>query len=277
MNAVDLVDAMHLFSVLNLHRSCRSDRSKPDFRNRMEPTTAPKKKDGLDWPPLIAGKLVRRYQRFLADVKLNNGRVVTAHCPNTGSMKGCCEIGRTVYLSRQDNPRRKLKYTWELIDMPASLVGVNTLVPNRLVTHGVEAGQIPELEGYEKIQREVRIGDHTRIDLLLTATVRRHCYVEIKNCTLVQDGIARFPDAITSRGQKHLLELEKRVAAGDRSVIFFFIQRQDARSFQPADAIDPDYGRSLRRAVKKGVEALAYDVSIDLHGIRLRKPIPCRL
>ena len=243
----------------------------------MEPAAAPKKSDGLKWPPLVAGKLVQRYQRFLADVRLKNGRVVTAHCPNTGSMTGCCEVGRPVYLSRHDNPRRKLKYTWELIDMPASLVGVNTLVPNRLVAFSVDAGQIPALEGYDQIQREVRIGSHTRIDLLLTAPDRRHCYVEIKNCTLVQNGVAMFPDAVTSRGQKHLQELEKRVAAGDRSVIFFFIQRQDAIRFRPADSIDPAYGRFLRRAVKKGVEVLAYDVAIDLHGIRLRKQVPCRL
>ena len=213
----------------------------------MEAATAAKKNNGLKWPPLVAGRLVRRYRRFLADVRLTNGRVVTAHCPNTGSMKECCEVGRPVYLSRHNNARRKLKYTWELIDMPASLVGVNTLIPNRLVAHGVTAGQITELGGYDHLQREVRIGSHTRIDLALTAPKRRNCYIEIKNCTLVQDGVAMFPDAVTCRGHKHLRELEKRVAAGDRCVIFFFIQRQDARSFKPADSIDPLYGTAWRR------------------------------
>ena len=241
----------------------------------MESSEAPKKYDGLKWPPLVSGRLVQRYRRFLADVRLNNGEMVTAHCPNTGSMAGCCETGRPVYLSRHDNPSRKLKYTWELIDMPESLVGVNTLVPNRLVASSASAGQIPELAGYSNLQREVLVGNHSRIDVLLTAAGRRPCYVEIKNCTLVRDGIALFPDAVTSRGQKHLQELEKKALAGNRSVIFFFIQRQDARQFRPADSIDPAYGRCLRQAVRKGVEALAYDVAIDLNRIRLRRRLPC--
>jgi len=231
----------------------------------------------LKWPPLISGRLVNRYKRFLADVRLTSGKIVTAHCPNTGRMTGCCEAGRRVYLSRHDNPRRKLKYTWELIDMPASLVGVNTLVPNRLVARSAAAGQIPELARYDSLQREVAIGKRSRIDLLLTGPGRRNCYIEIKNCTLVRDGIAMFPDAVTSRGQKHLQELEKKALAGSRCVIFFFIQRQDATEFQPADSIDPDYGRALRQAVRKGVEVLVYDVAIDLDGIRLRDRMPCRL
>ncbi len=243
----------------------------------MEPATAPQKDNGLKWPPLISGRLVQRYRRFLADVRLKNGRIVTAHCPNTGAMTGCCEVGRPVYLSRHDNPRRKLKYTWELIDMPASLVGVNTLVPNRLVARSARAGRIPELEGYSDLRREVTVGNRSRIDLLLTAPGRRPCYIEIKNCTLVRNGIALFPDAVTSRGRKHLHELENKAMAGDRCVTFYLIQRQDAMTFQPADAIDSAYGRSLRRAVQKGVEALAYDVSIDLKGIRLRRRVPCRL
>jgi len=243
----------------------------------MEPEKTPQKKDGLKWPPLISGRLVQRYSRFLADVRLSDGRIVTAHCPNTGRMAECCEAGRPVYLSRHDNPRRKLKYTWELIDMPASLVGVNTQVPNRLVAHSVADGQIPELAGYSDVRREISVGNHSRIDLLLTAPGRRQCFVEIKNCSLVRDGIALFPDAVTSRGRKHLQELEKRALAGDRCVIFFFVQRQDAREFQPADSIDPAYGRSLRKVVLKGVEALAYDVGIDLEQIRIRNQLPCRL
>lgn len=243
----------------------------------MEPAATSQKKDGLKWPPLASGRLIQRYKRFLADVRLDNGKIVTAHCPNTGSMTGCCEAGRPVYLSRHDSPRRKLEYTWELIDMPTSLVGVNTLVPNRLVADSTAAGQIPELAGYEQLRPEVRIGSHSRIDLLLTAARRRKCYIEIKNCTLVTQGTALFPDAVTHRGRKHLQELEKQVVDGNRGIIFFFIQRQDARQFRPADEIDPAYGRCLRRAVRKGVEALAYDVSIDLERIRLRSRLPCRL
>lgn len=161
--------------------------------------------------------------------------------------------------------------------MPGSLVGVNTLVPNRLVALGISAGQIPELEGYSSLQREVRVGDRSRIDLLLTAPGRRRCFVEIKNCTLVADGVALFPDAVTVRGQRHLQELEKKSLAGHRCVIFFFIQRQDARQFQPADSIDPAYGRLLRRALRSGVQALAYDVAVDLTRIRMRRRVPCRV
>ena len=231
----------------------------------------------LLWPELVRGVLVRRYKRFLADVRLDNGRIVTAHCPNTGSMQGCCEPGRTVYLSRHDNPKRKLKYTWELIKMPGSLVGVNTLVPNRLVFQAVQEGLIPELAGYKKSAREVGIGNGSRIDLMLADGPTALCYVEIKNCTLVENGAALFPDAVTSRGLRHLDALEALVKAGCRSVMFYFIQRMDAKSFSPADTIDSDYGRGLRRAVSRGVEILAYDVYLDLVGIRLNRKIPCEL
>ena len=232
---------------------------------------------GLAWPPLIPGTLIKRYKRFLADVKLKDGTVVTAHCPNTGSMRGCSEPGRPVYLSFHDNPKRKLKYTWELIKMPTSLVGTNTLVPNRLVFESVKAGIVPELAGYEAVDREVKINDHSRLDLMLTGADGQRCYGEIKNCTLVNDGVASFPDAVTARGLKHLRELEALVDSGHRCVMFYFIQRMDARIFKPADRIDPEYGKGLRRAVHGGVEILAYDVSIDLKGIKLNRKIPCEL
>ena len=233
--------------------------------------------NGLGWPELIPGTLIKRYKRFLADVKLKDGTVVTAHCPNTGSMKGCSEPGRPVYLSFHDNPKRKLKYTWELIEMPTSLVGVNTLVPNRLVFESVKAGGVPELAGYEAVEREIKINDHTRLDLLLTGANGQRCYGEIKNCTLVNDGVASFPDAVTARGLKHITELEALVDSGHRGVMFYFIQRMDARVFKPADHIDPEYGKGLRRAVLGGVEILVYDVSIDLKGIKLNRKIPCQL
>ena len=232
---------------------------------------------GLIWPELIPGTLIKRYKRFLADVQLESGKIVTAHCPNTGSMQGCCEPGRPVYLSRHDNPKRKLKYTWQLIAMPASLVGINTLVPNRLVFESINAGLVPELSGYENVQREVRIGDHSRIDLMLTDASNGRCYVEIKNCTLVSDGIAYFPDAATARGLKHLNELVELTASGFRTVMFYFIQRMDASVFKPADHIDPAYSRQLRRAAEHGIEILAYDVFIDQKWIRLNRKIRCEL
>ncbi len=237
----------------------------------------PTKQGGLAWPELLPGTLLKRYQRFLADVRLKNDVGVTAHCPNTGSMQGCCESGRTVFLSMHNNPKRKLKYTWELIKMPDSMVGINTLVPNRLVAKAIAAGLIEELSGYENILREVKIGNHSRIDLLLTNENGNRCFVEIKNCTLVSDGVAYFPDAVTLRGLKHLRELEKRVSTGCRCVMFYFIQRMDAREFSPADHIDALYAKTLREVVKKGVEIVVYDVYIDLKGIRLRNRIPCRL
>ncbi|MGB5750275.1 MAG: DNA/RNA nuclease SfsA [Desulfobacterales bacterium] len=233
--------------------------------------------NGLAWPPLVPGTLIRRYKRFLADIKLKDGTIVTAHCPNTGSMTGCSEPGCPVYLSSHDNPKRKLKYTWELIKMPTSLVGVNTLVPNRLVFESIKAGVVPELTGYDAVEQEVKINDHTRLDLLLIHENGRRCYGEIKNCTLVNNGQAEFPDAVTSRGLKHVAELETLVDSGHRCFMFYFIQRMDARVFKPADHIDPGYGQGLRRAVRHGVELLAYDVFIDLKRIRLNRSLPCKL
>ena len=232
---------------------------------------------GLTWPALKAGTLIRRYKRFLADIRLGNDDVITAHCPNSGSMTACSEPGRTVYFSCHDEPHRKLKYTWELIKMPTSMVGVNTLVPNRLVYHAASRGEIDELKGYAGVRREVKAGEHTRFDLMLTRTDGSRCYVEIKNCTLVNEGTARFPDAVTKRGLNHLIELQKQVAAGHRCMMFYLIQRMDARRFKPADHIDPAYGDELRRAVENGVEITVYDVDIDLNGIRLRKPVAYEL
>jgi sugar fermentation stimulation protein A len=243
----------------------------------MKPSTSATASRGLTWPELIPGTLLKRYKRFLSDVRLETGEIVTAHCPNTGSMKGCAEPGRTVYLSSHHNPKRKYKYTWELIAMPTSLVGVNTLVPNRLVFKSIDQKLIPELSEYNSIRREVKIGEHSRIDLMLTDGGAKRCYVEIKNCTLVSEGIARFPDAVTSRGLKHIIELEKLAEAGHRCMMFYFIQRMDAHVFRPADDIDSTYGRRLRLAVEKGIEVLAYDVRIYLQGIELNKKIPCEL
>lgn len=227
----------------------------------------------LRWPKFIRGTLVRRYKRFLADVRLQNGHLVTAHCPNSGSMLECSEPGRPVYLSRHNVPERRTRYTWELIDMPTSLVGVNTIVPNRLVLASVAAARVPELAGYDRIRAEVKYGQNSRIDLLLEKEARR-CFVEVKNCTLVKNHVACFPDAVTSRGLKHLVELQQQVHSGHRGVMFFLIQRMDARIFRPADHIDPDYGQELRKAVRNGVEVFVYDVTLDLNGIELRSALP---
>ncbi|MFZ5572293.1 MAG: DNA/RNA nuclease SfsA [Thermodesulfobacteriota bacterium] len=232
---------------------------------------------GIEWPELVPGVLIRRYKRFLADILLEDGATATAHCPNSGAMASCCEPGRPVYLSVHNQPHRRLKYTWELIHMPGAMVGVNALVPNRLVQRSIAARRIRELDGYRDMVREVVVSPHTRLDLRLTDPDRPPCYVEIKNCTLVTGGRAMFPDAVTKRGLKHLEEMTRLAAGGSRCVMFYLIQRTDARRFEPADHIDPAYGKALRRAVDGGVEILAWDVAVDLHRIALRRPIPVRL
>ena len=229
---------------------------------------------GLSWPELIPGTLVKRYKRFLADVRLRNGNLVTAHCANSGTMKECSEPGRPVYLSFHDNPKRKLKYTWEMIKMPTSLVGVNTLVPNRLVKKSIEDGLVEQLKGYENVKAEVKVSDKSRLDLMLTKGDKEKCFVEIKNCTLVKEEIAYFPDAVTTRGRKHLVELQRLAKEGNRSIIFFLVQRMDAKAFTSADNIDPAYGKELRKAKNSGVEIIVYDVIIDLEKIVLGKKIP---
>jgi sugar fermentation stimulation protein A len=223
--------------------------------------------------PLYPGRLIRRYQRFLADVELAGGTVVTAHCPNTGSMKGCAVPGSPVLLSVADNPKRKLKYTWELVLADGFWVGINTGRPNRLVREGIETGIIDELMGYPSIRSEVRYGEKSRVDLLLSGPSGL-CYVEVKNVTLVEGNVALFPDAITTRGQKHLRELMEMVRQGHRGVIFFVVQRGDGESVAPADSIDAEYGRLLRLAAKSGVEVLAYQARVTPQQIVLTHRLP---
>jgi sugar fermentation stimulation protein A len=191
-------------------------------------------------------------------------------------MIACSDPGRPVYLSRHANPGRKLKYTWEMIEMPASLVGVNTGVPNKLVRAAIMAGRVSKLSGFDEVRSEVRYGEKSRIDLLLEKGDER-CFVEVKNCTLVEDSVAYFPDAVTSRGLKHLVELQRQVRSGDRATMFYLVQRMDANLFRPADNIDPAYGRELRKAIENGVEILAYDVHLDLEGISLNRPLDYEL
>jgi sugar fermentation stimulation protein A len=236
-----------------------------------------RKRSNLLWPPLIQGTLVKRYKRFLADVTLADGKTVTAHCANSGSMKTCSDPGMPVYLSFHDKPSRKLKYTWELIQMPSSLVGVNTLTPNRLVYQSVADNVVEELAGYDHIKKEPVVSPESRLDLLLSNSNGKNCYVEIKNCTRVTGNGASFPDAVTKRGLKHLNEMRKLLKQGYRCVMFFLVQRMDAAFFEPADDIDPDYGKGLRRALDAGVEILVYDVDIDVRRICLNRRLPLRL
>ena len=223
--------------------------------------------------PLTPGLLLRRYKRFLADVELSDGSVITAHCPNSGSMLGCAAPGSRVLLSKSDNASRKYPHTWELVHADDCWVGINTGLPNRLAREGIEQGVVTELQGYERIRQEVCYGaERSRIDLLLEEPGL--CYVEVKNVTLVEDGIARFPDAVTTRGQKHLRELMAMVASGARAVNFFVVQHAGARAVTPADSIDPAYGRLLRQAAKAGVELLAYQASVTPTEIVLCRALP---
>lgn len=224
--------------------------------------------------PLYPGTLIRRYQRFLADIQLADGTTVTAHCPNSGSMRGCNIPGSPVWLSKSANPARKLAYTWELVMADGFWAGINTGLPNRLVREAIEDGTVAELQGYGTIRPEVCYGEErSRIDLLLEGEPGR-CWVEVKNVTMVEGGRALFPDAVTTRGQKHLRELMEMVRRGDRGVIFFVVQRGDGDGVAPADAIDPEYGRLLRLAVKSGVEALAYRALVTPEEIRLTERLP---
>ncbi|MEO1088423.1 MAG: DNA/RNA nuclease SfsA, partial [Acidobacteriota bacterium] len=215
--------------------------------------------------PLTDATLVSRYKRFLADVRLADGSVLTVHCPNSGRMLTCSEPGRPVLISDSGNPKRKLRFTLEAIRMGRIWVGVNTANPNRAVEGFVRRGRIPELAGYGGLRREVPYGEgnRSRIDLLLEEPGRRPCYVEVKNNTFrtegpAGDGYAAFPDAVTERGRKHLMDLAARVEAGDRAVLFYFIGRSDCRRVRPADEIDPLYGETLREVASQGVELLAY-------------------
>ncbi len=224
-------------------------------------------------PPLIAGTLVRRYKRFLADVLLEDGNVVTVHCPNSGSMKGCAVPGSRVFLSKSPNLKRKYPLGWELVQADGFWVGINTGLPNHLVREAIEDGTVSELQCYDTIRSEVPYGEHSRIDLLLEGQTGR-CFVEVKNVTLVENKRALFPDAVTTRGQKHLMELMRVVREGARGVIFFTVQRGDGDLVSPADAIDPEYGRLLRMALENGVEALAYRASVTPVEIRLTERLP---
>jgi len=230
----------------------------------------------IKWPKLIEGKLIKRYKRFKADVKLKNGHIITALCPNTGRMTSCSEPGSTVYLSRHFRAERKLKYTWEMIEMPTSLVGVNTGIPNKLVKESIIQKKIPQLSEFDKVRSEVKYGSNSRIDILLEKNNDKY-FIEVKNCTLMDNGVCYFPDAVTSRGLKHLKELQREVLCGNRAFMFYLVQRMDVNRFEPAAHIDPVYAKELKEACKNGVEVLVYDVKIDINSIAINRPVPFSL
>ncbi|MGE3227954.1 MAG: DNA/RNA nuclease SfsA [Hyphomicrobium sp.] len=231
--------------------------------------------------PLVRGRLVRRYKRFLADVTLDSGEVVTAACPNTGSMLGLATTGAAVWLSVSQSPTRKYAHTWELVeaDLGAgpTLVGINTSHPNRIVAEAIAAGHIPELADYAALRREVRYGLASRIDILLEDPAKGLAYVEIKNVHLSRTaGLAEFPDSVTERGVKHLTELAAMVAAGHRAVMLYLIQRADAERFTFAEDIDPRYVAAFHSARAAGVEAIAYTCALSPEEISLARPVPIR-
>ncbi len=229
----------------------------------------------MRFPPLVAGRLVSRYKRFFADVALRGGEVVTAHCANPGSMRTCAEPGARVWLSRADNAKRKLAWTWELAEIDGALVSVNTARANQIVAEAIATRSIAELGRYDRIAREVKTGA-SRIDFLLEGDKRT--WVEVKCATMDGGrGAAAFPDSVTDRGARHVGELAKLRSKGDRAVLLFCVARAGVTRVRPADEIDPTYGAALRAAAKRGVEVIAYRASIDRRGIALDRAIPVDL
>jgi len=227
--------------------------------------------------PLVVGRLIRRYQRFLADFALDDGTIVTAHCANPGSMRTCLVPGSRGWLSRSDDPRRKLRFTWQIAEVGRARVYVNPIGANQLAREGIETGVVGELDGYASLRSEVSYGARSRVDFLLEGD-RGLCYVEVKNATLLlARGVAGFPDAVTKRGLRHLDELCQMVGAGARAVLLFCVSRTDAHALAPADEIDPAFGRALRRAAAAGVELLAYRARVTPREIRLVARVPIEL
>ncbi len=224
--------------------------------------------------PLVRGTLARRYKRFLADIVLEDGSTVVAHVANSGSMLGLTAPGSEVWISPARNPERKLKFTWELIRDGRSLVGINTSHPNALVADAIKRGKIPELADKDQsIRREVKYGKNSRIDILLEKGDHK-TYVEIKNTHLSrQKGLAEFPDSVTARGAKHLVELGDMVAEGHRAVMVYLVQRQDCRTFSVAGDIDPTYAETLKVARTRGVETLCYSCKMTTNSIVVDRPV----
>ncbi len=220
------------------------------------------------YPSLYAGTLVKRYQRFFADIELDTGELITAHCPNTGPMTGVCQVGAPVTVSHHDNPRRKLAYTWEMIQVDSVWVGINTALPNRIIKLALEQHLFPELGLYQTVRSEVVYGQNnaSRVDFLLTGG-ERSIYIEVKNTTWSIDDIAVFPDTETTRGQKHLRELTD-LLPDCRAVMLYFINRGDKTKFSPGDTTDPTYGKLFRMGIDKGLEILPCRFEVDPQGVK---------
>jgi sugar fermentation stimulation protein A len=224
---------------------------------------------------LMAGNLIKRYKRFLADIKLEDGRVITAHCTNSGSMKSCLEEDAPVYVSPVNDPKRKTKFTWEMIYMNEDWIGINTSHPNLIAYEAIRDQQIPELIGYTEIRREVKFGD-SRFDVHAKNDAES-CFVEVKNVTYKEGEYALFPDAVTTRGLKHLNTLKEVKAAGYRAVMLYIIQRSDVNIFAPANDIDPAYAQGLKDAYEAGIEILPYQVQVSPERIILNRKLPFEL
>jgi sugar fermentation stimulation protein A len=225
--------------------------------------------------PLVPGVLVSRYKRFFADVVLDDGREVTAHCPNPGAMLGLNTPGFPVWLSPAEGPKRKLAWTLELVEADGGLVGINTLHPNRLVAEALSQDVIAELTGYDQHRREVKMGAASRVDFVLEGADRQKCWLEVKNCHLRREGtLAEFPDCVAARSARHLRELTRRVREGDRAVQLFVIQRMDCDRFAACADLDPTYAAELAAAARAGVEVLCYGCDISTQAVRLSRRIP---
>jgi sugar fermentation stimulation protein A len=225
---------------------------------------------------LISGVFIKRYKRFFVDVQIKN-KIITAHCPNTGSMQGLLKKGNKVWLSKSNNPNRKLKYTLQIIEDNGSKVGVNTHLTNKIVLNALENNLIKEFDKNIKIKPEVKFGDNTRFDFLITKKNYK-AFIEVKNVTLARNPkIGEFPDAITSRGAKHIDELIKASKKGYKIYIAFVIQREDCDQFAIAGDIDPEYSKLLSKAVKKKLNVLCYDCKFSSKGIKLNKKIKFKI
>ncbi|MCB1049156.1 MAG: DNA/RNA nuclease SfsA [Acidobacteria bacterium] len=234
----------------------------------------------MNWPgQRVEAQFIGRRKRFLADMRLQDGSVITAHCANTGSMATCMAANAPCYLTHHPDPKRKLAYSWQAIQMPDGWVGINTSRANALVREAFESGTIAHFAGYQHWQAEPKVSDHSRLDACLTGADLPALYVEVKNVTLLGDqpGLVTFPDAVTERGTKHLAEMQRLIQLGHRAMLCFCVQRNSAAYFAPAAFIDPTYAETLRVAHQSGVLILVLHFEIGPSGIHYRRPLPYTL